>query len=560
LRFEKLLLSALMILFLGSALLTDLVETREFPVLKGPYLGQKPPGMTPEIFAPGIISTEGSSEFCANFSPDGREFYFNRGMTIMVCRLQKDGWTAPEPATFNEKYRGHEAHLAFDNKRMFFGGSRPPQAYGIWLTERTSTGWSDPRRMWDGMYVTSAKNGNIYFGVEFPSPAHIVMTKFVGTGYVRHVKQEIKFSDSRLENLSIFHPAIAPDESFIVFDDNKGLYVCFREADDSWGNAISLSNILNKQNATLPAVSPDGRYLFYTSKSDLYWVSTRILEKLRPMMKSPDSSTSIKGNSKKANKSDANVVLTILYDNKSLDSAILSDHGFSCLVESGGNACLFDAGRIADKFMTNVSKLGIDCTRIDHVFVSHIHGDHIGGLFDILAQCDKPTLYLSFSYPQMRGEPLGEQADRDFKALLDRFKPLVSKIIRKKESVKIDETFYTSGMFEDETYEQALIVPMSKGLIVIIGCAHPGILEIVSRVKELMKQDIYFVMGGFHLLRTDSAQVEEISRELRKVTKYVGPCHCTGEQAQGILKDIFKEDYIDIQAGLKLTLGEGKLK
>jgi hypothetical protein len=182
-----------------------------FPVLKGPYLGQKLPGITPKTYAPGIISTADNNEFCASFSPDGKEFYFNRGMTIMVCRLQKKGWTAPEPASFNGNYRNHEAHLAFDNKRIFFGGSRPPHPYGIWLTERSTSGWSEPRRLWDGMYVTTSKNGNIYFGVEFPNPAHFVMTKFADTSYVSLTRQKIKFAVSHPKGQSIFHPAIAPD-------------------------------------------------------------------------------------------------------------------------------------------------------------------------------------------------------------------------------------------------------------------------------------------------------------------------------------------------------------
>ena len=92
------------------------------------------------------------------------------------------------------------------------------------------------------------------------------------------------------------------------------------------------------------------------------------------------------------------------------------------------------------------------------------------------------------------------------------------------------------------------------------GCAHPGIIEIVRRAKALMKQDVYFVMGGFHLIPIDSTQVKTIAQELRKLTKYVGPCHCTGTKAQGIFKEIFKEDYIDIQAGMKLKLGDGILQ
>ena len=254
-----------------------------------------------------------------------------------------------------------------------------------------------------------------------------------------------------------------------------------------------------------------------------------------------------------------NIVITILYNNISVSDSILADHGFSCLIESGDHFCLFDAGRMADKFMTNVSKLGVNCSRINQVFISHIHGDHIGGLFDILAQCNQPTLYLPFSYPQTPSEPHTDKSDSDFNTLLGDLKPLVSEIIRKKEPVKIGDKFYTTGMIEDQTYEQALIVPTSKGSIIITGCAHPGVLEIVRRAKELMKQEVYFVMGGFHLIRTDPMQVKTIALELRKLTKYIGPCHCTGEKAQGIFKDIFKEDYINIQAGLKLKLGEGNL-
>lgn len=254
------------------------------------------------------------------------------------------------------------------------------------------------------------------------------------------------------------------------------------------------------------------------------------------------------------------VVFTILYNNTSADDSIFADHGFSCLVESNGHSCLFDAGRIPDKFMTNVSQLGVNCSRINILFISHIHGDHMGGIFDVLAKCDQPALYLPFSYPQTPDEPHTDKSDSDFLALLNQLKPFSSEIFREKESFKIGDSFYSTGMMEDQTYEQALIVSTSRGLIIITGCAHPGILNIVKRAKELMKQDVHFVMGGFHLVSTDSAQVQTIARELRKLTKYVGPCHCTGDVAQGIFKDVFKEDYIDIRAGSKLRFGDGQMK
>ena len=250
------------------------------------------------------------------------------------------------------------------------------------------------------------------------------------------------------------------------------------------------------------------------------------------------------------------IMLTILYDNKSMDDGLVADHGFSCLVELGDRALLFDAGRNADIFMQNVRKLEVDYSKINWVFISHIHGDHMGGLFDILDKCNKPKLYLPFSYPRHRGEPLGERADRDFEALLERLKPLVSAIVQKKESVTVGESFFNTGIIDNESYEQSLLIPTSKGLIIITGCAHPGILEIVKRAKELMKQDVYLVMGGFHLMRTDASQVRIIASELRTLTKFIGPGHCTGSDSQNIFKDIFKEDYIDMRAGLRLTLAD----
>lgn len=265
-------------------------------------------------------------------------------------------------------------------------------------------------------------------------------------------------------------------------------------------------------------------------------------------------------NAREKPESKENIVYTILCNNTSISDSIFADHGFSCLIEAGDHTCLYDAGNNSEKFMMNVKKIGVDCSGIDHVFISHIHNDHMGGLFDILDKCNKPTLCMPVSYPRQEGESFGEQADRDYEAMLDQLRPFVSELIQHKEFANFGDNFYTTGIIKKQSYEQALILPTSKGLVIVTGCAHPGLLEIVKRAKELMKQNVYFVMGGFHLIRTDSTQVKTIAHELRKLTKYIGPCHCTGEKAQGIFKDVFREDYIDIQAGLKLKLDERKLR
>jgi len=248
------------------------------------------------------------------------------------------------------------------------------------------------------------------------------------------------------------------------------------------------------------------------------------------------------------------VFLTILYDNKSVSDSIMTDNGFSCLIESGGNTCLFDAGRIPEKLILNMDRLKADNSKIDLIFVTHIHDDHMGGLQELLARGNKPVLYMPYSYPQLIGEPSSDRADSDWLTLLDQYKPMVSELIRKKEPVAVGNIGYSTGMIEDITCEQSLIIPTAKGLVIITGCAHPGIVKIVKQAKSLIKQDVYLVLGGFHLASTDPVEVNNIAQELRKLTRLIGPCHCTGEKAMKIFHNVFKEDYIDIKAGVKIRI------
>ena len=251
-----------------------------------------------------------------------------------------------------------------------------------------------------------------------------------------------------------------------------------------------------------------------------------------------------------------NVVFTILCDNISQSDSIFADHGFSCLIESGERTCLFDAGNNPEKFMANVGRLGVDCSGIESVFISHIHGDHMGGLLPILEECNRPTLCMPVSYPQPGGESFGERADAEFGAMLQQLRPFVSEIMQTKEPATFGSDFHTTGVIDKWSYEQALILPTSKGLTVITGCAHPGIVDVVRHARDQMRQDVYFVMGGFHLMRSDSAQVDSVARELRRLTKYIGPCHCTGEKARSIIKTVFGEYYVDVHAGLRLRSPE----
>jgi hypothetical protein len=273
----------------------------EFPVLKGPYLGQKPPGMTPEIFAPGIVSSSGATEYGIAFAPDGKEFYFNRnGVGVMVCTWNDSGWTPPIKAPFLKKYKGGAVHIMADGKRLLL--NRYPGVHdlkegetgGIWALQKSDDGWDNPEFLIaEGMRATSTLDGTIYTtdisGREGGKDGGII-AKYVysDSGYQRAADPDGGVNTENNEA----HPYIAPDESYIIFDSTRpggrgkgDLYICFRLANGSWSQAFN-SGLLNTEESDWCAtVSPDGKYLFFTRNGtgygDIYWVDAKIIEDLK---------------------------------------------------------------------------------------------------------------------------------------------------------------------------------------------------------------------------------------------------------------------------------------
>lgn len=243
--------------------------------LTGPYLGQTLPGIDPEIFAPGIVSTRGGHEFSITFSPDGRELYFNRGPNIYEAHWGEGGWTAPAPVSFNSDALDHEPHITSDGRRLFFGSARPREVeegertYGIWVMERSGDGWGAPTFLFPGMYVTTTTGGDAYLTVA----GGIGVYPWRDGAY-----QPVERVLGGINTLSAVHPCIDPDGSFMVFDSDNDLYISVSDEEGSWSEPLELEE-LNSQGVEMTAsLSPDGRYLFYYSHHDIYWVSTEVLQ------------------------------------------------------------------------------------------------------------------------------------------------------------------------------------------------------------------------------------------------------------------------------------------
>jgi len=261
-----------------------------FPASKGFYLGQKPPGLTPEVFLPGIVSTSTNWEHSLTCSADGCEIYFTRAgrerNQVMYARLENNAWSTPVETEFSRGFDSMEPHLTPNGQRLYFyserSGSNGQPGEGIWYVNRSTSGrWGEPR-YFEGSSVSVARTGNQYF---FDNQRNRLCVRHWSNGGYESA-QLLEFG---VNARPMDHPVIAPDESYILFDsgheDGTGstdICVCFRKADGSWTEARSLGNPVDTAaDNWIPSVSPDGRYIFYSTNGDIYWVSSEILEPLR---------------------------------------------------------------------------------------------------------------------------------------------------------------------------------------------------------------------------------------------------------------------------------------
>ena len=286
LKYKYLLAIALLISFSNTSLAKD-----KLPLLEGPYLGQKPPGLIPEVFAPGIISTKGW-EYGAVFAPGMKELYFVREVDVetkpkqefVVFESKNNRWTerviSPRTGT---------PSLSTDGNVMYFGRS---------YKERTAAGWSEFKRLGPDfediriMRVTASAKGTLVID-EAADDSKLRISKLVD-GVRQAPKPLPKAINTGQYNA---HPFIAPDESYIIWDGqrnsperNADLFISFKQSDGTWGEAIKMGDAINTSASEFAAfVTPDGKYLFFNrnmgpDNTDTFWVDAKIIETLRPKL------------------------------------------------------------------------------------------------------------------------------------------------------------------------------------------------------------------------------------------------------------------------------------
>ena len=269
--------------------------------------------------------------------------------------------------------------------------------------------------------------------------------------------------------------------------------------------------------------------------------------------------------------------ITILYDAFGKASAMQKDWGFSALIEYGGKRILFDTGDNPDVLANNAKVAGADLSKLDFVVLSHRHGDHMGGMDYLLSVNPKVKIYApkenfgvyGFSLPSSfyRKDPSLPAEQRYF----DGAPPQVMKFgsawpranfeLVDAASLEIAPGIHLISLVSDkpttlELRELSLAIETPDGIVLVVGCAHPGIDKVVAAAGAIDKH-IHLIVGGIHMVAAKDPDIEKIVSALYAIYRvdYIAPGHCTGEPTFTALKKMFRDHYVYAGLGTVLKLG-----
>jgi len=271
--------------------------------------------------------------------------------------------------------------------------------------------------------------------------------------------------------------------------------------------------------------------------------------------------------------------ITVLVDNTA-NGDLHSEHGLSFWIECDGKHLLFDTGQ-TNIIASNAAQIGVDLADTNAVILSHGHYDHAGGIPSVFRAAKNASLYL---HPKSLEAKYSRKSDRvntvgiqkDAREVIESM-TAKDKVVRTEKPLEILPGLFVTGQiprenkFEDTggdffldkncsqadplSDDQALFFETEKGLVVVLGCGHAGVVNTLDYICKLTSsQKIHTLIGGLHLV---NASDERICKTIEVLEKYkianIGPAHCTGKNAQSRFKSIFAERYFVCAAGLKMN-------
>jgi len=225
------------------------------------------------------------------------------------------------------------------------------------------------------------------------------------------------------------------------------------------------------------------------------------------------------------------VKISIVFNNMAVREDLGYGWGMAAYIEGYEKDILFDTGENGRVLIENMKKLGLNPQNVDVVVLSHEHYDHVGGLMEFLSLNSDVDVFLLKEFSS---------------EIKEKIKKTGARVIETHEGQEIVRDVFVTGALGKSIPEQALYMKTDSGIVIITGCSHPGIVNIVEKVKKLTSGDkIYLLSGGFHLMNSKEKETREIGEKLREIgVKKMAASHCTGEKAVQIFKEMWKDDFI----------------
>jgi len=285
------LLTVILILLFGSILCSQTIPPDSL------YLGQTPPGNTPQIFAPGIISIPGRMEYGISISPAGDEMLFALGSwpykRTMIIKYENNHWTSPDTVSFSLTRSAEEAIYSPGGQRVYYYAYNPPNPVGgadLCYSVKNGSVWSQPINLGTPLNTTQDEyhpcvvaDSSVYFENVI---GKICYSKFQNGAYQPRILLPPIFND---KDMAWGNPYVSPDESYFIFNSSRpggfggtDLYISYKKNDGTWTNPKNLGNIINTStNECGSEITDDNLYLTYVSDNDIYWVGSNFIDSLK---------------------------------------------------------------------------------------------------------------------------------------------------------------------------------------------------------------------------------------------------------------------------------------
>jgi hypothetical protein len=272
------------------------------------YLNQTPPGSTPKLFAPEIVSLKSRYEFGSVFTRDGREFYYavegGQRPHIECIKYENNKWSAPVKVLVSDKYGYNDPFLSPDEQKLFFISDQAMDGKGdkkdidIWYVQREKGGWSKPvnagkeiNSPHNEYYISFTKGGRMYYSSNKQAENvksnqyDIYTSSFTKTAFGSSTKLGDAVNSEHYE-ADVF---VSPNEDYLIYcaerPDGFGrgdLFISFKDSKGQWGKAKNMGNAINSQGYEFcPFVTADGKYLFFSRDGDILWVDAKVISDLK---------------------------------------------------------------------------------------------------------------------------------------------------------------------------------------------------------------------------------------------------------------------------------------